>query len=109
MCVASRITGGRDAGRKCFLPPDCAKAPLIARIQSGKIILGDWRAEVVAAPWENSRNSSVIRTQTTCIPRSPGTASQHPLRVKPVTGSSLQDWSGPPRTFLPREGFDGGT
>jgi hypothetical protein len=37
-----------DAGRESFLPPDRTQAPLIAGIQSGKIILGDWCAEVVA-------------------------------------------------------------
>ena len=40
--------GGADASLQTLEPPGCADAPAIAGVQSGKIILRPWRAEVVA-------------------------------------------------------------
>ncbi len=46
---------------------------------------------------ENARNWAVMIAQTVCEPRSSGPVEQHPLRVKPVSGSIEQVRSGPPR------------
>ena len=48
---------------------------------------------------ENSRNSSVMTTQTTWKPTSAPSVWQYPSRKKPVTGSKQQGSSSPPRTF----------
>ena len=49
---------------------------------------------------ENSRNSRVTRVHTVCRPTSSSEVLQQPSRKKPAFGSSEQDSSGSPNTFV---------
>ena len=89
----------RDPCVERLLPAQRAEDHWSPGLRPGKPNFGRAVTRSLPRTRENSRNSAVMRAQTTCRPRSCWSVLQKPSQKNPVSGSSEQGSRSVPRTF----------